>query len=241
MSKRTIAVRWSSVIVASAADSARVRSDEHRRPLRVGLGAGRRLPALVVELGIGLDGPALAGALRVHRGVDADPVQPRLDAPATERAQVAERGEERLLDGSRTPGRGRAPSARRARTAGPGRATTRSLNASRSPSRARSSRMRSRRWTGSSETVVERRSSTVGGSLRTAIVRPGESSIGPGGDAATAAAGSRGSPDRSGSSGRSSNCRTPRSPSRSRHGREWSLRQSILIGVRIAWLMPSGR
>src|SRR6476619_5848765 len=43
-------------------------------------------------------------------------------------------------------------------------------------------RMRSRRWTGSSGTVVERRSSsTVGGSLRTAIVadvRPGESSIG---------------------------------------------------------------
>src|SRR6476659_4078727 len=44
--------------------------------------------------------------------------------------------------------------------------------------------MRSRRWTGSSETVVERRSSTVGGSLRTAILRPGESSIGFGGDAA---------------------------------------------------------
>ena len=42
-------------------------------------------------------------------------------------------------------------------------------------------RMRSRRWTGSSGTVVERRSSTVGGSLRTAMladVRRGESSIG---------------------------------------------------------------
>src|SRR4051812_49622591 len=36
----------------------------------------------------------------------------------------------------------------------------------------------SRRWTGSSVTVVERRSSTVGGSLRTAILRLGESSIG---------------------------------------------------------------
>src|SRR5687768_9839846 len=42
-------------------------------------------------------------------------------------------------------------------------------------------RMRSRRWTGSSVTVVERRSSTVWGSLRTAMladVRRGESSIG---------------------------------------------------------------
>src|SRR5688572_12191615 len=59
--------------------------------------------------------------------------------------------------------------------------TTRSLNASRSPDRARSMRMRSRRWTGSSVTVVERRSSTVWGSLRTAMladVRRGESSIG---------------------------------------------------------------
>src|SRR3954469_6106759 len=55
---------------------------------------------------------------------------------------------------------------------------TRSLNASRSPSLARSRREMSRRWTGSSVTVVERRSSTVGGSLRTAILRLGESSIG---------------------------------------------------------------
>src|SRR6185369_1736764 len=39
--------------------------------------------------------------------------------------------------------------------------------------------MRSRRWTGSSGTVVERRSSTIRGSLRTAILRRGESSIGP--------------------------------------------------------------
>ena len=59
---------------------------------------GRRLPALVVELGVGLDRPTLAGALGVHRRVDADPVQPRLDAAATERGQVPERGEERLLD-----------------------------------------------------------------------------------------------------------------------------------------------
>src|SRR4051812_19926394 len=44
--------------------------------------------------------------------------------------------------------------------------------------------MRSRRWTGSSGTVVERRSSTVGGSLRTAYLRLGESSIGPGRDGA---------------------------------------------------------
>src|SRR6188472_3145207 len=62
---------------------------------------------------------------------------------------------------------------------------TRSLKASRSPPRARSRRMRSRRWTGSSVTVVERRSSTVGGSLRTAILRLGESSIGSGRDADT--------------------------------------------------------
>jgi len=49
---------------------------------------------------------------------------------------------------------------------------------SQSTARARSRRMRSRRWTGSSETVVKRRSSTVGGSLRTEILRRGESSIG---------------------------------------------------------------
>src|SRR3954451_15408381 len=61
---------------------------------------------------------------------------------------------------------------------------TRSLNASRSPSLARSRREMSRRWTGSSVTVVERRSSTVGGSLRTAILRLGESSIGLRPDAA---------------------------------------------------------
>ena len=59
---------------------------EQRGPLRVGLGAGRRLPALVLELRVRLDGPALAGPLGVHRRVDADPVEPRLDAAATERA-----------------------------------------------------------------------------------------------------------------------------------------------------------
>ena len=47
--------------------------------------------------GYGCDGPALAGALGVHRGVDRDPVQPRLDAAAAEAAQVAEGAEERLL------------------------------------------------------------------------------------------------------------------------------------------------
>ena len=102
-----------------------------------------------------------------------------LTLPPRNAVEVPVRREERLLDGSRTPGRGPGPSARSARTAGPGSSTTRSLNASRSPSRARSSRIRSRRWTGSSGTVVERRSSTVRGSLRTAIVRRGESSIGP--------------------------------------------------------------
>ena len=61
--------------------------------------AGRRLPALVLELGVRLDGAALAQPLGVHRGVDADPVQPRLDAAATELVEVAERREERLLDG----------------------------------------------------------------------------------------------------------------------------------------------
>ena len=71
---------------------------EQRRALRVRLVAGRWLPALVVEFRIGLDRPSLPGALRVHRRVDADPVEPRLDASATERGQVAERREERLLD-----------------------------------------------------------------------------------------------------------------------------------------------
>src|SRR4051812_46729341 len=54
--------------------------------------------------------------------------------------------------------------------------------------------MRSRRWTGSSVTVVERRSSTIRGPLRTAISRRGESSIG-------SAAGRRSPLDGSGAAG----------------------------------------
>ena len=152
-------------------------------PLGIGLGAGRRLPALVLELRVRLDRPPLASPLGVHRRVDADPAEPRLDAAATEASAGCGTRRRTPPGRRRTPGRGPGPSARRARTAGPGSRTTRSLNASRSPSRARSSRMRSRRWTGSSVTVVERRSSTVGGSLRTAILRLGESSIGSARDA----------------------------------------------------------
>ena len=70
-----------------------------RDPLRVRLGPGGRLPALVLELGVGLDRPPLAGPLLVHRRVDADPVEPRLDAAAAEPGEVAVGGEERLLDG----------------------------------------------------------------------------------------------------------------------------------------------
>ncbi|MFN8630312.1 MAG: hypothetical protein U0838_08315 [Chloroflexota bacterium] len=71
--------------------------DPERGPLRVRLGAGRRLPGLVLELGVRLRGAALAEALLVHRGVDGDAAQPRADAPAAERAQVAVGGEEGLL------------------------------------------------------------------------------------------------------------------------------------------------
>jgi hypothetical protein len=67
-------------------------------PLRIDLIAGPRLPALVLELRVWLDGASLPGSLRVHRRVHADPVQPGLDAAATERREVAVRGEERLLD-----------------------------------------------------------------------------------------------------------------------------------------------
>jgi hypothetical protein len=65
--------------------------------LRIGVLAGRRLPAVVLELGIGLRRTPAAGALLVHRRVDADAVQPRLDAAATKRVQVSERREEPLL------------------------------------------------------------------------------------------------------------------------------------------------
>jgi hypothetical protein len=71
----------------------------HRGVDRVGVGARRRLPALVFELRVGLRGPPLAQPLLVHRGVDRDPAQPRADAAAAERPQVAVRGEERLLHG----------------------------------------------------------------------------------------------------------------------------------------------
>ena len=92
----------------------------HRRPDGVVLRAGRRLPALVVELRVGLGRAALLEPLLVHRRVDRDPAEPRADAAAAERAHVAVGGEERLLDGVARPGRGPEPCARRARTGGPG-------------------------------------------------------------------------------------------------------------------------
>ena len=91
--------RWSSVIRASASVRARARSAVRTVALGIGLRAGRRLPAVVVELGIWLDRTAAARTLGVHRRVDADPVEPRLDAPAAEAGQIPVGREERLLDG----------------------------------------------------------------------------------------------------------------------------------------------
>ncbi len=71
----------------------------HRRAHGVGVLAGGRLPALVLELRVRLGRPALPQALLVHRRVDRDPAQPRANAAATERPQVAVGGEEGLLDG----------------------------------------------------------------------------------------------------------------------------------------------
>ena len=107
----------------SAADSARVRSDSERRPLRVGL-RRRSAAASSRRRAPGRAGPAGASRARcvsIAR-VDADPVQPRLDASATERASGCGTRRRTPPGRSRTPGRDRAPSARRARTAGPGRA-----------------------------------------------------------------------------------------------------------------------
>jgi hypothetical protein len=67
----------------------------------IGLLAGRRLPALVLELRVGLEGPALPRALDVHRRVDRDPVEPGLDAAPAERLEVPIGREERLLDAVR--------------------------------------------------------------------------------------------------------------------------------------------
>ena len=97
MSYSTIAVRWSSVIDGEGGTQGAGAFGQHRRAFRIGVLAGRRLPAVVLELGIRLRRAAAAGPLRVHRGVDADPVEPRLDAAATERVQVPERREEPLL------------------------------------------------------------------------------------------------------------------------------------------------
>ncbi len=93
-----MAVRWSSVMLASAADRARVRSAATAVRSGIGALAGGRLPALVVELGVRLDGAALLGSLGVHGGVDADPVEPGLHAAAAKGLQVPVGREEGLLD-----------------------------------------------------------------------------------------------------------------------------------------------
>ncbi len=69
------------------------------QPLGIRVGRGRGLPAVVLELGIRLDGPSLSRPLHVHRGVDRDPAEPAPDTAAAKRAKVPERREERFLDG----------------------------------------------------------------------------------------------------------------------------------------------
>ena len=65
----------------------------------LGLLSGRWLPAVVLELRVGLHRPAAPRPLHVHCGVDGDPAQPAPDAAAPKRLQVPVGAEERLLDG----------------------------------------------------------------------------------------------------------------------------------------------
>ncbi len=70
-----------------------------RDGFRIGLGARRRLPRIVLELRVRRHGTALASPLEVHGRVHRDPREPAAERGAAVGAQVPVGGEERLLDG----------------------------------------------------------------------------------------------------------------------------------------------